>query len=455
MKNKPSDSMSVPGVFLYYNFVNDVINSDLDNSCYYFWAGRKMGKTALLSHLAEKFNAKKIFSGRNKHDVDDLLNRITDNDHYGDFKNGIIIDDLDFLTIGLLENNFNKSEKMVKLFNATTSASSKGFKIVATGRVDPGEMIQIINDHGIADDEQLNNSKIVDLWSDILSRWIKQQLSPWIPINWKDILHSNFVAEISAIQPKAINTTLDKIFKVILNLTGGHPILWGSATSQLKKISKLNNQKENIFKAENVGQEEIDKIGHFINFHVGNEISSVIQMMLQEIPKNYIPKLIQFLSYKNDQRDQSEITPDARDLLAKSGFIFFDYSQNRYQIPGKILEDEIKRFCDKHSLNTPQCSLKFDSVNPNSNGHLIIAIAGEEITIALKGSSWRIIKYLYEAKGKILSNENLKEISGLKTDTAVRSALTRLEKKIRESGHIDLIENIRGEGYKFKLPIKA
>lgn len=448
------------GVFIYNYFIHEIVHSAPDNNLFYYFGGIKTGKSSFLHRLSEKFENVPVYSGYNASSIKKLT--ADSKKICGKGVKAILIDDLDVFTI----NCINSGEKGINLFKNLYEIVEKKLpgstKIVATGRC-PENLMEKISDNHL----DLKGPNL--LWSEILTRWHRSLLSPWMKTNWEDNLKNCFKTEIEKIIEGVSQDSLNMLFDLLIKITGGHPALWGKATAEIKSLAKMHiagklpKNYENLFildkhKKKNTYDEIQKYMKEYIEFYSGIEELPVFRRTLKKINNEDDPRLTDALNILYDIAESSDgininNQPYIRDFLVKNGLVYYDVNKMKHRIPGSILIEEIKRFFKTIDISEPFYSLFSIPADNNISGKFIAKSRDRESEISLKGTEWRIFKNIFEQKGGIVSLAELKKCSGIEKDTSIRSALKRIDDKMKEGGFGSVIENVHGEGYRYHDPI--
>lgn len=436
-------------VFLYDNIIQRIENSSSENSHFYILGGRKMGKTSILSKLKDKYKLPAIYSGKDFNSIlsfkESLASLVDDAKfQYSDNK-FILIDDLDYMSIGLnvTDHADNSSNLFMSLYEATKMASLYGIKIIASGRHHPAALLKILDEK--KDDENINTRIEHEFWSDVLSRWVEIPISPWISLRWSEVLLmklKTIINKCAANVNNQLESELNDVIHKIIKLTGGYPPLWGVATSELQRIvsDELSMKRTNESGNKHNGISG-DIIRLFIHQHILSTAMPVVRSILSSLSMAELSVLKEIsLGNVADASKQRTI-----DLLISAGLTFYDGQEGVYRVPGDILCDELKTYTALSSIFT----IEADPENKTKKGFLIIAKGTENIRVSMKGSAWRVLKHLVEARGKIVSVDELLKASKIEKPNTLRSAIRRIESLVSKSTEIQCIENIHGEGYRF------
>jgi len=431
------------GVFLYSPLVEQVKNSLLDKSHFYFYGGPKTGKTTFLNVLKDKLKVEEIYYGRNQQSMGRMLKKIGEiieqPTNKKDFNKFILIDDLDFYTINSMDTQQMSSVDFLN--DITNWAGFSEQKIIATGQNEPDKLIEDIQSNGTSK-YKVDKEKLVEYWSSIPSKYKIHQLSPWSTFLWEKILMASLSTELLPVNKKLKLDTIQNLFKIVIKLTGAHPLLWGAATSQLKILC---GQEESLSGFEN------GILTNYLKVHVQSEVLSTLRRILKKLNREDLLILNTVLKCQNIDQECPIGVNQVRHLI-NSALVRFNIEDGKLNIPGEILIDELSQIFEEAKLNKPICFILEDKQNPKKKGKIIIKTETEEYFIELKGSTWLIMKSIFNANGKIVTPDELKTIGSFKNKTGVRSAINRIEEIIRKHPITPIIENIHGEGYKFSEP---
>ena len=79
--------------------------------------------------------------------------------------------------------------------------------------------------------------------------------------------------------------------------------------------------------------------------------------------------------------------------------------------------------------------------------------------VALSSSEYRLLSAFVDHPGQVLGRDRLLELSrtpgAAANDRAIDLAVSRLRGKLLNSGGAPLIRTVRGEGYRFEVPVEA
>ena len=426
-----TDNSRDEGIFLYDSLLYEIETAHFDNRLFYYYGGRKIGKSALLNQLKKKMEVN-VYNGSSYAEISELLDNKAE--IKSEDKKAILIDDFDMFTYDFIkserDDRDNFEQCFDKLYETSKDYSMKGHKIVLTGCDSPQTVLAKIDKH------MGKGNVAYKLWSDVLLKWEFSLLSPWMmePNYWKNKLKNKLKQKID----------FHELSDFIVRFTGGHPLLWGAATTGLQRLGVWRDDKK---PKEYLS---IDKIKAYLEFFVSQQASSQIRRIIDKLNPEARMELIEIAKIEDACKNIIK-NISIETILLDSGLLYYDVDKCSYCIPGTIIKEEVQRYSNRLNSQGPSFYLLPDDKNPDKSGHFIVNTGIKENKISFKSTTWAILKHLFEAQGKIISLKELRTVSRLKTDTSVRSVLNRLEKKIEDEANIDsVIENVRGEGYRYK-----
>ncbi|MBN1543821.1 winged helix-turn-helix transcriptional regulator [candidate division KSB1 bacterium] len=433
--------------FVYENELQQLLNAPWANS--YLYGGRGVGKSTFLHRLQERLGTAIWIDGSNWYAAEEKIGQL---DPQETAKNGhLIIDDLDqFCAIGYEREGDRFEETVNRLDELFKRLTAKGWRVYATGTRKPQYFLNMREGWG-------NVSESAPwwqmFWSYIDMSWDHFRFNPW-KYGWESNLHDWLLANFSA---RLEESQLQLWGDLLVSLTGGHPSLLKAALLELqhllagKELTPLQQRLLQPFPESDTEIRRAQTRRYLEDSLVLTGLKRLRRALqsLREMGQTSRPELSGFLI----RLAQGEVvTPpyDVREILTDHAIIYLDEESGRYRIPGDLLTNEILRFFPP-AEHAPQMNVEADAAEPKRKGMLIYRQGPHALPLRLSGSSWQILNLLDQNKGQVVSVEQLqKELH--KSEYAVRSALQRLENKLKEIGADNLLENSRGKGYRLKTP---
>jgi|GEM_PF-1506557 len=447
-----TDNSLAPQFNRYQQLVND-ISTSIHRNCYVY-GGRGIGKSGFLKQIKvifEKGGQKvKLIDGRNRIDAYKEFNALYEAAEKDVVDFHLLFDNLDHFCHeygDFFPDSLN--EVIPKLDYLFKTLSSNRFRVIATGNIKPLEMLTAENLNIEGDPLKYWNF----FWSRIQAHWDNIRLDPWV-FGWEDKI-TNFIS--MNYSSKMPASSLNLWIEVIIEQTGGHPAMVDSSIRELHRIINSTN----ISPIER-------KLIQDIEDHVLDVRESIIRHLQDHLVQKDLNRVRRRIALLRSSKDVQHINAyeelkklalgsteipsyDIREILADEALIYENKSTGLYIVPGKLLKKEILiGAIDSETLSNIQI-IELDS-GDIQRGRLIASLGNTPITIDLKGATWKILKSM-AMKNNYSSVEQLVKLTQLPSVAAVRSAIQRLEQKLKGAGLDGLIENKRGQGYKLRYHI--
>ncbi len=311
------------------------------------------------------------------------------------------------------------------------------------------------------------------------------RLDPWKG-NWQtrcqnaaDMVFARVITQQRQVSPEILGVWKDTICR----LSGGHPALIHTAYRYFSSIyydhSNLNTDAENrLLHGPGGGMDEETWL-RVLRVHLEDQLIDralpLVRHVLRQTQSDDPEAVQQLLSVA--QGDLQESTSLVRQRLRETGLV---YSQpdGRLEVAGELIKEWIPQIIEQHRLReqaareakrssspstappppptaTPQQeATEISGVNleilgdGNYEGNLKISAGETVVKVPLSGGPWRVAQNLRDAGGEPVSLDLLAERANLSSETAVRSAIQRLQKILRNNGLDNVIDNVRGQGYR-------
>ncbi|HNT64338.1 MAG TPA: winged helix-turn-helix domain-containing protein [bacterium] len=417
----------------------------------YLYGGRGVGKSTFLRRLEQRLGPQDVIWIEGD-DWFAARQRLAEIDP-GDLKlsKHLIIDDLDrFCAVGY-DREGDKFEEMInrldELFKRLT-APDRQKRVYAAGTRKP----QFFINGRDRKPESAQRSPWWQLfWSYIDMSWNHVLFNPW-ELGWKQNL-SDWIEKRFAV---AVQEPVWRLWaKLTISLTGGHPSLIKAALAGLEHLARgeeltpVEKKLRSPFDV-NESDERWLQTRHYLEdclVQTGlNRLRRALQS-LWTISQSSRPEVAGFLTRL--AQDEPIIPPyDVREILIDHSVIYLDAESGSYQIPGDLLKNEILHLFPP-SEDKAQITVQPDTAAPQRRGTMVLQVGQTPMPIRLNGSTWRLLSLLHQQGGQVVSLDTLQKKLN-KTEYGVRSALQRLENKLKEVGADHLLENQRGKGYRFR-----
>jgi hypothetical protein len=421
-------------------------------------AGRGIGKTSLLERIKEEIGVSESrvlhIKGRNRLAARKALETVRGVPEL------VLIDDLDMI-LRADPNESMKNLALVERLYGELDEIRQGHRFIATSTISvhgplKDKLTEHLTDKG---DRFYNNSS-----SPFFSQVKEIRLDPWTRIwsvSWAEQFEEEFGKRLSTPRLAEIWSSS------ILELTGGHPGLFGPALQALDSLCQSwgTNQGSDM---DPVDSRLIDPTQSLSDDLKDNVLKENIKLFLEDyLSRDGVPRIrsaIRSLRDANDpiQKESFEklleiakkggmdSTPPpkmpVRIILRDEGLLYRDKITGDYIIPGSIMKDQIFEAAGQ----SPETILVLaDAPDSEDRGVIIIRSSLGEHRISLVGIPWRVIRALHEKQGEFLTIDELREKLQLGSNRAVQNAVQRLRTELRAYQAAQLIENEYGRGYRF------
>lgn len=297
----------------------------------------------------------------------------------------------------------------------------------------------------------------------------KFRLDPWQgdwPANLAQAITLGIRGPRSSSRPVPIDGQALAIWiDVICDLTGGHPALAHPAFRYLKSLlndhSKGSKNPADLFLSlpREVSPQTWESTlrVHLEDFLVDRALP-LIQETVRDLGQNR-PNLFRDLA---KLAKDHEYMPDVftRRELRDTGLVYTNPA-GKAVIASPLVENWIRRVEEKREISpenplvaeTFQFSQRIQIELTGSDcysGVLQYTVDnGSTINLPITGAPWRLLRSLFDAQGEPLSISDLSDAANLGSETAVRSALQRLHRWLKENRLENVVLNVRGLGYRF------
>lgn len=412
----------------------------------YLYGGRGMGKTMVLRALQRRMGhgpsgKPEMLSGREWETAGaDLA------EHARELKNDdnlvLLVDDLDQLILLTALLKEETLEEMLLSFMPAI-ASQRG-RLILSATYPPARLIDVLH-------EQPLTQVQLKTFSLVLQRFLPLPLDPW-SAGWEERV-GNLVRE-QLPRPQERSDVQKICIKVVLGLTGGHPALLPRALLEIRQLAQSSSSlgqwlqgvlDEDLGEPENLLQRHLED--HLARWGI-IPLQRAIKSLEVEAPDAYAALKSLALGAIPPALDSLTI----RTRLLDEGLIYKEPATGKYRIPGSLLKNELRQRADldKEAAAQPAPTRPYldpDPDFPKKRGYLVLPEETGLRRVLLSGGPWSILALLFENPGKTFSLEELTR-EPLNSPKAVRSAIQRLDLKLRDSKAGKIFENVYGQGYR-------
>ena len=372
--------------------------------------GRSVGKTSALSALRVK-DAWQISVRDMKMDTA-LVNRVKK------YQGAILVDDIDH------EFNASSLELLRYLMHEHRFASALTTTI-------PSEA-KMLREHNEL--ENLSwDSDLLTSWSDLTAHMQRYRIDPW-STGWRRRI-ARFVQDLVQAEVELEHAGWTTI---ILDLTGGHPVLLDAALELLRRTPR--RQPEGGDKpAPRLGMEWKQQHAKVEEHLFGEPLRKLRKVIvwLDEISPTAGAALRQIAQTKPDEPEPPLMAATRRTLL-DSGLVYRTPTQEMV-VAGDVLHQSLTG-----ELATPRLPISIKKAG--TAGDLRVTVAHSTYRVPLRGAALQLAETLEQA-------ENPLTIAELHQETkvapgALRSAIQRIRVDFDQCGVTGVIENVWGDGYR-------
>jgi energy-coupling factor transporter ATP-binding protein EcfA2 len=415
--------------------------------------GRGLGKTTVLKAVSGVFKKLGIepllIDGRNTIQARATIQQIRDP------QKCVLIDDLDEIFAPSKESpDLTQLEDALWTLRLNQSKHPSS-RFLATASVNPvGPSLRRLGRGG-------------DSYSRLTQNVEKYRLDPWIR-NWKQRWREMFDNEFRRLlKDRALR---DMWHTKILELSGGHPSLFGPAVEQLAKLCAQSSQEEKTFDVRlvdpktPVDPELATNIRQYVEDFIVRNALGPIASSIKRLRDSSLPNEVRAfeelleMTRQNPEGCKPPSEVFVRCLLIDDGLVYQDKMNGKFVIPGTLIREQITSA--GLSLKT-LVTASPDPIRPQA-GEIAVKSGARELRIALSGAPWRVFYALYSQEGEVLDRAELEELAVSEDlpstgpdvrKKAVRNAVQRLNQKLKNSGASRFI-SIRNEydkGYRLIL----
>lgn len=251
--------------------------------------------------------------------------------------------------------------------------------------------------------------------------------------------------------------------RIMLEVSEGHPAILRAAFESLvlllqKNFDDVDSEVEKKILQDLSDTEEWESlVRQHIEDHVmhSKDGLTAIDNAIRYFKANsrYFKDLFELSREANGRKIED---PFLRQELIHSGLVYRDPFSGRLCVAGALTRRQIQRYGDSSEPaiseleSRPQVSYELRPIRGKVGGILELDHPEGKIDLRFRGAPWAILVALDGHKGRWLSVAAIGELAALPTEAATRSALQRLNDRLKEKGLGDLISNKRGFGYKIK-----
>ncbi len=441
--------------FFYHDFARELLPVPPSSKRCLICSGRGLGKTELLEHLRQKLEAEEsvgkcFFCACRQHPLEEIetLNTLSDPSKKSiEAKPSLLIDNLDYL-LDYLWSQYDEEtfrNKLRTIQNVLQSFPQEGNIYISTST----PLIQLVG-------RQFETEEVKKAWKDVwsipLQQFEVQEVNPWRGV-WPARIES-FIQQAFG-QLTESPTSLEKEWKkATVMVTGGHPTLVGATMKLLNqllskfitgKISELSEFEQSLIMVKKglVEANATDRIVNYLLDKLSHTKLPILLQVLQDL-KGFDERIYQeLIALTNGNLSPKDLSSRSRTTLLYHGLAHPDEKTGEYVVTGELLRQELMRYSDNRVLSLSSQEL-------DSQSGKVLCQSGLSVQeLELSGVLWLIWKTLIHEKDKLWSVSEIAIQTGLKTDTAVRSALQRLGRLLEER-NVRVLENVRGKGYRIK-----
>lgn len=370
----------------------------------HLFGGRGTGKTFILARL--KLKNPRVVSFRNT-TLDAALSSEL-RKHHG----ALCLDDID--------ENFGS--EMNSLLLSLLSEFRFPVIITSTLRSD----LAVLRENGAF--ENLSWTPSTKSWSSSTSQFEPFEIEPW-DAGWPSRV-ARFVA---GVLPSQDEETLTGYTTIVLDLTGGHPLMLNEALQELSKVPRLSRTQPRTsieWRQEHAQLEEqlfgtgVRKVRKFIAW-------------LDEISPTAGETLRRLAGHQEPHAGASTAT---RRALLDSGLVYRTPEQKMV-----IAGETLRHFLAPDVVQTPPVVVRQNG----PGGEIRVSIAHSGVTVALRGAAWKLVAALRD-NNHSMPIEELVKVTKLK-EGALRSAIQRIRSDFDKAGVSNVIENLWGDGYRLSV----
>jgi hypothetical protein len=411
--------------------------------------GRGTGRTAVVDEFVRRRGgeaSERVFVLRGR-DTLDFRHRLSSFANDPESGKHLVIDDLDHVLteIDLLENSpVSGSEgdrsirQSLEIAIQNTRASMR--TCIVTSTISPTELLPPTESLSL-----------------LLQKFRRRPLPAW-KLPWKTLLPT--LAREATDEhplPRAISmgreeygfgdAELQRWLELTLELSGGHPLLMGPGLRALHSLlERSETQQERVL----TPLTEL-LMRQYLQHQMGDEIG-MVRKRIRALEASRTPpdedavRLLRHLAAvpSDTGAGYAKIVIDRLErlgLIGSSDDVF-------WHIPGTLVRAEVNPAAPPAPEPVPDVEVRPRPGAEQTHGTLLLRTAGGERVVKLSGRPWQLVRVLERAHPSAVSNDDLRAAVGLKTIAGLRSAIQRLDAKLKQKGMQELLENTRGEGYR-------
>jgi hypothetical protein len=194
------------------------------------------------------------------------------------------------------------------------------------------------------------------------------------------------------------------------------------------------------------------------DFLVDNELVTLVPIIREIQGKPRVFKSLAELAHSSTQIDSPFIRKELRD----TGLVYIDHDSGEQIVPGSLIRQWIRHLVEDslavedtstaHPKSKVSSSVRLEVLGNNPYDGLLrfVSAAGEIIEISVSGAPWRVLRCLSGAEGNPVPVGQLAKEANLGTVPATRSAIQRLQQLLKRNGFVNVIDNVRGVGYRLR-----
>lgn len=252
----------------------------------------------------------------------------------------------------------------------------------------------------------------------------------------------------------------EDVWTNVFGATDGHPTLLARASRRSELFG------------------DYDQLSNYLRLNATSYVADAVAWVF-EYARASVGALVSVL---DDGTEKCDPADEAIQPLLRCGLLRHDAGRLRLVAPSvthKLVASELRKRLDAETVHDPLAQaararpleapaprpqgnpatptppsaegspgLQPDPARPNSRG--IVTDSGRVLTF--RGTNWRILYCLLQARGEPVSVAALKDACGVVTDTAIRSALQQIRARIEREGFPMPFENVPRRGYRVASP---
>lgn len=413
--------------FFYSSFARHLT---LGSGAYIVYGARGVGKSTLLSVMADmSAGQQKVFvSGREpSHAVPALYEILATQ-----LVDVCFIDDVDRLLGGA---HVNAGKELADIVETVTKLfvmmKKSGGLLVMTSSL-PLHELPTVQDT-LSNFLALAHEVLMNSWNATCSSQLESILGDLLTDSTFDV-HPN--------ESDAKRHSLAVLRQALEDVTGCHPALLGPLLRYLRGLSGNPEGR----KSPRVNPSELrELLSYQLTRNALGPFRKRIQILKRTSPAEHewLTRIAQGMGYGIPYR--------VAEILEREGLIYSPDSGLNWRVPGSVLSAEVLHQFVPGSAIVPDFVVVPSAAAPEERGVVIYRDQAERREVILTGRQWQIFSLLHDRKGEAVSLIEIKHSCEMTSVSAVRSAILRLNWRLREVGLEHAIENVWGTGYRLRI----